>query len=59
MPKICSPICSTIEICFCAILNLFSILFVYNFITGIISNVEKSSFRVNNSLKRMKIDISN
>ena len=52
-------IMNIIEICFCAILNLFSILFVYNFITGIISNVEKSSFRVNNSLKRMKIDISN
>ena len=48
-----------IEICFCAALNLFSVLFVYNFVTRIISNVEKSSFRINNSLKRMKIDISN
>ena len=52
-------IMNIIEICFCGIFNLFSILFVYNFITGIMSNVEKSSFRINNSLKRMKIDISN
>ena len=44
-----------IEICYCALLNLFSVLFVYNYITKIISFVEDSSRRINYSIKRMKI----
>ena len=44
-----------IEICYCVILNLFSIFFVYNYVIGIISYVEVASSRINNSLKRMKI----
>ena len=43
-----------IEVCYCALLNLFSILFVYNYITRIIYSVEESSMRINNSIKRMK-----
>ena len=44
-----------IEICYCALLNLFSVLFVYNYITRIISFVEDSSRRINYSIKRMKV----
>ena len=48
-------ILNIIEICYCALLNLFSVLFVYNFVTGIISSVEVASSRINCAIKRMKI----
>ena len=48
-------ILNIIEICYCALLNLFSVLFVYNYITKIVSFVEISSIRINDSLKKMKI----
>ena len=44
-----------IEVCYCALLNLLSILFVYNFITRIIYSVEEASKRINNSIRRMKL----
>ena len=43
-----------VEIIYCALLNLFSVLFVYNFITRIISSVEFSSITINNSIRRIK-----
>ena len=46
---------NVIEVCYCALLNLFSILFVYNFITRIIYSVEEGSKRINNSIRRMKL----
>ena len=47
-------ILNIVEICYCALLNLFSVLFVYNFITRIISSVEVASTRINYSIRRMK-----
>ena len=47
-------ILNIVEVCYCALLNLFSILFVYNYIIRIIYYVEESSIRVNNSIMRMK-----
>ena len=44
-----------IEICYCLLLNLFSVLFVYNFIIKIINKVEIASARINRSILRMKI----
>jgi hypothetical protein len=44
-----------IEVCFCALINLFSILFVSNFLTKIIYSVEETSKRINKSIRRMKI----
>ena len=49
-------ILNIIEICYCLILNLFSIFFVYSFIISIISSFEISSTRINNSILRMKIE---
>ena len=46
---------NVIEVCYCALLNLFSILFVYNFISRIINSVEEGSKRINNSIRRMKL----
>ena len=46
-------ILNIIEVCYCALLNLFSIIFVYNYITRIIYSVEESSMRINNSIKRI------
>ena len=48
-------ILNIVEICYCALLNLFSVLFVYNYITRIIYSVEVASTRINNSIIRMKI----
>ena len=48
-------ILNIVEVCYCAILNLFSVLFVYNYITRIISSVEVASSRINCSIKRMKV----
>ena len=48
-------ILNIVEICFCALLNLFSVLFVYNYITRIIYSVEVASPRINNSITRIKI----
>ena len=47
-------ILNIVEVCYCAILNFFSVLFVYNYVTKIISSVEVSSSRINCSIKRMK-----
>ena len=47
-------ILNIVEICYCALLNLFSIAFVYNYITRIIYSVEEASIRINNSIRRMK-----
>ena len=49
-------ILNIVEICYCALLNLFSVLFVYNYITRIISSVEIASSRINNSIRRMKLN---
>ena len=49
-------ILNIVEVCYCALLNLFSVLFVYNFITRIISSVEVASARINNSIRRMKFN---
>ena len=49
-------ILNIVEVCYCALLNLFSVLFVYNFITRIISSVEVASIRINNSIRRMKFN---
>ena len=43
-------ILNIIEICYCLILNIFSIFFVYSFIMGIISSFEVSSTRINNAI---------
>ena len=48
-------ILNIIEICYCLMVNLFSLLFVYNFIIKIINNVEVASTRINRSILRMKI----
>ena len=48
-------ILNIIEICYCALLNLFSVLFVHTFVTRIIYSVEVASTRINNSIKRMKV----
>ena len=45
----------TIEVCFCALLNLFSALFVYSYINRIIGSVEISSIRINDSIMRIKM----
>jgi hypothetical protein len=50
-------IINIIEICYCLLLNLFSILFIYPFIMKIVSSVENASSRINCSLCRMKIFI--
>ena len=47
-------IMNIVEICYCALLNLFSVLFVYNYITRIIYSVEVASTRINNSIIRLK-----
>ena len=47
-------IINIVEICYCALLNLFSVLFVYNYITKIMYSVEVASTRINNSIIRMK-----
>ena len=49
-------ILNIIEICYCLILNIFSIFFVYSFIMGIISSFEVSSTRINNAILKMKIE---
>ena len=46
-----------IEICYCLLLNLFSVLFIYPYIMKIVSSVENASSRINCSLCRMKIYI--
>ena len=51
-----TKILNIIEICYCLILNLFSIFFVYSFVMRIISSFEISSTRINNSILRMKIE---
>ena len=51
-----TKILNIIEICYCFILNLFSIFFVYSFVMRIISSFEISSTRINNSILRMKIE---
>ena len=43
------------EICYCALLNLFSVLFVYTYINRIIASVEISSFRINESILRIRL----
>ena len=48
-------ILNIIEICYCALLNLFSVLFVHTFVTRIIYSVEIASTRINCSIKRMKV----
>jgi hypothetical protein len=47
-------IMNIVEICYCALLNLFSALFVYNYITRIVYSVEVASTRINNSIIRLK-----
>ena len=49
-------ILNIVEICYCALLNLFSVFFVYNYITRIISSVEVASTRINSSIRRIKLD---
>ena len=44
-----------IEVCYCALLNLFSILFVCNFLTKMIYSLEEASKRINKSIRRMKL----
>ena len=44
-----------IEICYCLLLNMFSVFFVYYFIIKIINKVEVASARINRSILRMKI----
>ena len=46
-----------IEICYCLLLNLFSVFFIFPFIMKIVSFVENASSRINCSLCRMKIYI--
>ena len=47
-------ILNIIEICYNVLLNLFLIFFIYNFVSKIISSVEVSSTRLNNSIMRLK-----
>ena len=44
-----------IEVCYCSLLNLFSILLVCNFLTKMIYSLEESSKRINKSIRRMKL----
>ena len=46
---------NVIEICYCAVLNLLSAFFVYTYINRIISSVEISSIRINESFQRIKL----
>ena len=46
---------NVIEICYCAVLNLLSAFFVYTYINRIISSVEISSIRINESIQRIKL----
>ena len=48
-------ILNSIEVCYCALLNLFSALFVYTYINKIIYSVEISSYRINESIQRIKL----
>ena len=48
-------ILNIIELCYCAVLNLISVFFVYTYINKIISSVEISSIRINESLQRIKL----
>ena len=48
-------ILNVIELCYCALLNLFSALFVYTYINRIIASVEISSFRINESILRIRM----
>ena len=48
-------ILNSIEVCYCALLNLFSALFVYTYINRIIFSVEISSIRINESIQRIKL----
>ena len=48
-------ILNSIEVCYCALLNLFSALFVYTYINRIIYSVEISSIRINESIQRIKL----
>ena len=48
-----------VEVCYCALLNLFSVFFVYNYVTRIIFLVENGSTRINNSIKRIKSENNN
>ena len=46
---------NVIELCYCALLNLFSVFFVYTYINIIIASVEISSIRINESIQRIKL----
>ena len=46
---------NVIELVYCALLNLFSVFFVYTYINRIIASVEISSTRINDSIQRIKI----
>ena len=46
---------NVIELCYCALLNLFSVFFVYTYINRIIASVEISSIRINESIQRIKL----
>ena len=46
---------NVIELCYCALLNLFSVFFVYTYINKIIASVEISSIRINESIQRIKL----
>lgn len=46
---------NVIELVYCALLNLFSVFFVYTYINRIIASVEISSIRINDSIQRIKI----
>jgi hypothetical protein len=48
-----------IEISYCILLNLFSFLFVYNYINKIINSIEISSKRINYAITRLKSGKSN
>jgi hypothetical protein len=50
-----NKILNSIEVCYCALLNLFSALFVYTYINRIIYSVEISSNRINESIQRIKL----
>ena len=47
-------IINIIEICYCLLLNIFSVFFVYNFINSIIKCVEEATKRINGSISRLK-----
>ena len=50
-----NKILNSIEVCYCALLNLFSALFVYTYINRIIYSVEISANRINESIQRIKL----